>query len=567
MAHGCGETTPEEDLVIAKQALAAGDLGHATHHIAGLIAHDPLDPEHLELLEELIESASDPLALVPVEDRMYVGAAAIRAEIQARLGQHRDAAELLLQVMQSRPELPFIVWLERWLSAPGAIHALDPDALAMRAQPLADALANDPALREYTLPRLASVLTQVQRVHPGSELLAFVTSITARRAGLLEQALAIAKEAHAKQPSYMATIALAGAHRELGQLEEAIAAFRLAQAAQPEEIGTRLDIGDLLLELGREREALATYREALSIEPNNPWALASARFLELVSGDESALAELHRLAEAGNTRAQQLLDMSGEAAEGLPRLTEATIDVARQLHAQLADRAPASTGGSVRLGLSCLESPSSQIATRRLLVDALGSEARLELEVAEIPEPDPRVPRRPVDHVLWRFDGTDARPAMAPPDPDVQRAIGMVASGGYDRARWWESAGRLARSLGPSRVRDVLATMVHLPPTPLGRPPWELLFELQVAAAFVAAQLDSGWEGTARRSALRSMLHGPTDWTTIAGILALTELALVEPSLRDIAIDELEDLQETPPSTGGWCLEQPLARALEMLND
>ena len=64
-----------------------------------------------------------------------------------------------------------------------------------------------------------------------------------------------------------------------------------------------------------------------------------------------------------------------------------------------------------------------------------------------------------------------------------------------------------------------------------------------------------------RRESIRSLVLGPPDWTTAAGLLALTEILLDEPEAIEDARDWLDTLVEHAPDQG-HC---PWAEALHHL--
>src|SRR5206468_8004991 len=100
--------------------------------------------------------------------------------------------------------------------------------------------------------------------------------------------------------------------------------------------------------------------------------------------------------------------------------------------------------------LPYLEAPSNYLAFAWL--------HKLEVTVARIQKPDPRLPRGRVDYLLWRFDGARPRVAVAPPAPPVAEAVAQLAAQPYQLEAWWGQARRLAQELGPARVEDLLAT-------------------------------------------------------------------------------------------------------------
>jgi hypothetical protein len=81
---------------------------------------------------------------------------------------------------------------------------------------------------------------------------------------------------------------------------------------------------------------------------------------------------------------------------------------------------------------------------------------------------------------------------------------------------------------------------------------------IQHTVAQVLAQIDTGWEGSARRSALLSVLLGPTDWTTSAAIAALAWIARREPALSQDIHRQFEILERHIPTSGYCCYAETL---------
>lgn len=207
--------------------------------------------------------------------------------------------------------------------------------------------------------------------------------------------------------------------------------------------------------------------------------------------------------------------------------------------------------------VTCLEAPSNRLAIKMEMA-RLGLDVTLELSVVRTQYPDPRVPRVPVEHLLWKYNGD--RPFVAVPEPmaSTADAVTHLASQPYDRKSWWELAGRVARDTRPSRFKDVLWVMVHprKPPTPIRA--WVWIRYVQVAAAFVIAQLDTGWKDSFRRQALFSLANGPMDWTVDAAIIALTVLAMNDPKLEPDVIALFRELRAGLSSEARTCYEELL---------
>lgn len=146
----------------------------------------------------------------------------------------------------------------------------------------------------------------------------------------------------------------------------------------------------------------------------------------------------------------------GPYISSLPEPGDATINVLRQLAEQGAG------AGQIEIGLSTLESPSAILSIACYQQERFGA-SNVTVQVAEIQSPDPRQPRSPVDYLLWRYDGTEARPALSPPMPDVAAAVATLAVLPYEANDWAARAALLARGIGTDRVNDLLGVMVHPP--------------------------------------------------------------------------------------------------------
>src|SRR5205823_5054795 len=99
---------------------------------------------------------------------------------------------------------------------------------------------------------------------------------------------------------------------------------------------------------------------------------------------------------------------------------------------------------------------------------ALRHDLRFNVTVKRVPEPDPRQPIGEVKYLLWRYDGTDAVPGLAPPAEDVVKAVAGLAAAPFDDQANWAAASRVAEAVGPGRIAEVLAVMVHPPAVPEG---------------------------------------------------------------------------------------------------
>lgn len=564
--------TPEQELTIARTALARGDLHHAVRHLAGALAADPLRPEFLETAETLLREAPENAAqLIPLDEGGWFGEVALRAWLLARTGNATEALTLLLRVASVKPEVPYLAWARHWLESPGFIRAVEPLSVASAAEQLQREvdLAAHPALADAAL----DVLARVRAVHAEAPELLLVHARLARGAKRFQEALDIALAYERVYPNWTAAVAVANAYRYLGDEPAALESFRRALARDPEDLSARLDIGDSLWGQNRPQEALAMYEEVLAREPEHAWALPSVLLLRAeVTGEKALLRDFMRFAEEHpeNARAQdlkqQVLAMGytpppvGEPwVDYLPEPTEATLDTVRQLLAVFA-KGEVDARQELKLTLSCLEAPSAMLSAR-LQLATVGS-GGLRVTVQTIPTPDPRIPRgrgwlqrlgiRPPRPVLWRYEGTEAHPAVEPPPARVSERIGALAARPFHLGRWREEAARLARELAEARPLELAATMVHPPPGPGDTLAWKWLTAVQLAAALVLTETEAG------RALLHDIVLGPVDWVVGAAVVALTAYAGEDREKAGPVLREIVEMLRQRPSEGYWCLEYPL---------
>ena len=567
LAHGSAPT-PEQDLDLARKALESGDVKHAARHVACALGEDASNDDALAFADDLLSRVDDPLALVSLGDGVTSYAlVAFRALALARLGELTEAIDLILQVVAVRPDVDYLSWVERWTRDERSLAAVEPMKLASSVKKLADGLLGSPSAAQFsdaTFERVHEWLTELRRRIAPDSALAMMHAIMLRRAGRLDDALGVARAAHAASPDYRTSIAVGGALRAIRDLDGAAAAFEEASRFDPADVAALLDIGDIRLEQGRLDEALRAYGKALERDADDAWAVPSSLYVEHRLGRPDARTRLcdYAAANPGNQRAADLIADLSPWVGYLPVPAEATIDAVRQI---VEKRAGALRGTAerptIRLQLSAPECPSA-IESAREALRALHPETRLVLTVDRVPTPDPRVARKDPKLVLWHFDGDVPRPAVPAPPADVSAQIAGLAREPFAPRVWKPRAHEVATWLGVEAADAVAATMAHPPPAPEGLPPWIWRQHVQVAAAFVIAALDNGWEGSVRARVLSDLVRGPVDWSVTAAVLAITEIALEHPKLEPTLGNLLAELYEARPAFGYWCVAHPLLTSL-----
>jgi tetratricopeptide (TPR) repeat protein len=556
--------TADFEWFVARGELEMGrNLEHGASHLANLLTYDPGNPEWVELLERYLAAAGpDPESLIPRGDKLYFGTEAVRAYIWQKQERLADAIQLLVDATAAKPDARYLeAWGLGWLEPPGAVESLPPP-LGLRV--FSTALGRLPEARQSPAPKLrqaqrwARLCERFVRVHPGDGVTLMLKAGLLRKAGRYDDAESAVRPAVDGAPDWHTSTALGLILREKGDPDGAADAFRLALDLDPADLSARLEAGDTYLEVGRWQAALEWYTEVLAKDSRHAWAHPSAVLCRWkLTDEESHLRALKQLAQQGNARAQELGYRTFSAAPREP--ADATANVLRQIRQMILEKPAESAGGEVKITVSNLEAPSNLLAFR-LEMAALRHDIRLVWVVDRVPTPDPRRAIGEVKYTLWRYEGTDPAPGLPAPSDAVVGSIAELASGPYEERVHWARASRVAEELGAARVGEILAAMVHPPAVPAGTHALAWLPRVQRAAVEVAAQVDEGWVGSARRDALLSVLLGPRDWATGEAIRVLSRLGCENEAIAPDIHDAFQALADHRPDRGYWPWEVALYR-------
>ena len=547
------------------------DLQRGARHLARLLSFDPADSESLQLADQYLQVVVDnPLDLLPDTDTHppCFEEQTLRAYILARLGRLKDAIDLLIALVNVKQDATYLeAWVLNWLNAPGAVESLPSQTML---QLLLLASQRYPEWKMVTAGQqreLDRYVTLMRRWKFSGDL-ADVAQMTRigllRKAGRFSEALQEAQQFVQKCPGWHAHISEALVRREMGDVAGALAAFEQAIRCRPEDLAARLEAADMFFDHHQWQEASEWYGQVLEAHPEHPWALPSSLYCRWkLTDDQRHLDGIWKMlnAEATSRRAYQLYERCTPYLGFLPEPEGETAAFLRQVLPQingtedLADNT--NPHPEFELSLSSLEAPSSRLAFR-LLAACYRRKARLLVHVRRVPLPDPRKPCRPVKYLLWTYHETEPAPAAPVPRPDIVQRVAELASEPYDYHANWASASRAAAKFEATDAASILAVMVHPPALPPGQDVLRWLPRVQLAAALLLAHLDGVWHTSLRRDALLSALWGAMDWTTVAAIIAMTQIARHdETTVADIreAFATLADLR---PGDGFCCYEHAL---------
>ncbi|MFF2141761.1 tetratricopeptide repeat protein [Kitasatospora sp. NPDC058190] len=549
MAHtddeGDERLAAEGEVAVARLAIDSGDLTHAADHLADAILSDPQLPELHEALAELCAAAGGPAAareLFPLDGEVYLGTVACRAHVEAAAGDWDTAVGLLASAIQYEPARP---WAHAaWLAREDLPALVDPDAVAQAVARAAGALPDPlPAeLADAVRPFEEFVRAVLVRNGEHALLLAMASGLT-RRLGATARAVELAERAHRSAPGYLPSVMLGNALRSDGRPEAALAVWEAELGREaPEKDNSSsylaVDVAELYGALGRPADGLPWLDRVLATAPDHPKA-APARYglRHALDGDPVHLLGLadHHRAHPDHEYAQDLLERLSHREPWLGMVsgtTEATVNVLHQVLG--ADGTGRDT--EIDCTASAVEPPSSLLAVHLAL-------PRSTVSYQSVGDPDPRLPLTEPTTRIWSWDGTDPRPAVAPPaasSAELVRATAEIVWPTIPAA--YDHAVRLAGL----PLEELLGALVH-PPLPreddLGRALLAHQPELWVRAVQTFTCLgiahhrtDQPWEGSERRRVLRDLLLGPEDWVVEAAGFALVAIGWTHPDTRaDIA--------------------------------
>jgi tetratricopeptide (TPR) repeat protein len=528
---------PNAEFQAAQAAIQQGRHTDATVHLSRIIPDHASHPAIVGLLERLVTSAPDPLALVPPGPADY-GTAAVHAFALGRVGRGAEAYGILRQLAPSSPANGIIDWALPWLDS-GALDAAQRDEAVMLFFVSANArfsnrkeLPPEPvAIIRRWLPHVQAMMST--RPYDDPYHTCYVPLL--RQAGAMDEAIRVARARHQAVGDYSSGASLASTLREARDFDGFFAANKELLTIAPSDVPARLDMGDCYWEdLGKLDEAERWYAESVQLKPEHEWAwpsLLAVRYLRNRNPDDLERLEDYVDAQPQNQRGAVCLARVTPFFADFVYPADASINnmnqIAQQVEQALASGQGGPITGTIKLTLTGLETPSCQVSVDRQL-QRWGGGVKLEREVRGMQSPDPREPRVPVHYRLWVHENLIARPAVEQPPPPVAEAIAALARSRYDLGTWAGHAVGIAERLGEANIPALLGVMAIPPDAPQGVRMWDWMARMQMATTLVIGALAER-EGSAGRQVLIDLANGPLDWATAAAVVALTVLAQRDP--------------------------------------
>jgi len=542
-----------ESMQIAQNSYQQKNFEEAAFHLAEALALDPLNPEILELLDQVISDAPDIDCLVPISDNPFYGETIARAYIEAKQANYKTAINLVIQVLTQIPDIGLEKWLPSWLADArfrnvaidiGSINGFLSERLMSTHGRLRLRNSEIEYFKRYT----QTVFTLVKYFPEAVDVLIIASHIL-RHSDYAEDAIRLASDSLKRSADPDAAAAMALAYRAAGQYNRAVSVFEQAYKLEKDP-SFFLEMACTRWDAGGYKAALKYLKKALkkdeTLESNTEYN-CMRRYLK---GDSEITKIIGPNAKADDIKliTTPLIGYLFAPQDFTIRTYEQTPDE-QLLGKDLEISAPSFECPSARLALAMVTTHKWDLTT-------------LSYTCHKIPSPDPR------DSVLqptlkaWYYDDQTGRipiQAVKRPPIDISVLVIKLAHQPYYLPRWWAQAKQLMKN-NPVNLNDLIGAMVYPEPTPNGYKTSVWITHQQVASALLIATAESQWEKSLRREILLDLLHGPIDWITDSVLIALTEIALDSPEATAEIAYEFEQLTTRVPEFGHWsfCATLPL---------
>jgi tetratricopeptide (TPR) repeat protein len=489
-----------------------------------------------------------------------------------------EAIDLLGQVLDVAPELEYLDWIRRWLQ-PHVIPTLGWDLLMESVLKPTLTMAIDvpvpPNPNDPRMPNIrsgAQIFSALQPVFPQEKVVWLGSAILFRRMGDPDATLAAAKEGVNRFPQdWSLHTALLNALRDAKRPDEALAEARIAMQIDQEDFSPLHDAAQGFLDANRPNDAANLFQELLQRQPDYPGADACLHYARFKANgnpqDRAAILQLRDRRwwdRAARSYANEI-DPPLPYFTVLPGPADATANYARDVVDDFSELLQCcGRGASIDIAIQSHypESPSAALAFDFAMRSMGAGSAHLTTEVEQFQQPDPRMDKARVPFPIFQPRGNMPGPIATQADPQLANPIGNIAYQSFRKDVWDPAAAQLAQQLGPNAAQPLMNVLLNPPPAPGDGAfdPITWFYRCQIATAVVLSHFGP-WESGPGRAALYSMISGPSDWVTSAGIIALAWRAGDNPNIGAEVEGAFSWLRTQIPKEGFTPWEAALAYA------
>lgn len=569
----------------AMEAFRANQPLVASLKISDAVMLYPNDREMLDAFDEIVFKTQDPLSLFPVATgAIHVATAAARARVLMINHKIAEAIELLGRVLDVAPELEYLDWIRRWLQ-PHVIPTLGWELLMESVLEPTLTMAIDvpvpPSPNDPRLPNIrsgAQIFSALQPVFPQEKIVWLGSAILFRRMGDPDATLAAAKEGVNRFPQdWSLHTALLNALRDAKRPDEALAEARVAMQIDQEDFSPLHDAAQGFLDANRPNDAANLFQELLQRQPDYPGADVCLHYARFKTNgnpqDRAAILQLRdrRWWDRAARNYANEIDPPVPYFTVLPGPADATANYARDVVDDFSELLQCcGHGASIEIAIQSHypESPSAALAFDFAMRSMGAGSAKLSTEVEKFQQPDPRMDKARVPFPIFQPRGNMPGPIATQADPQLASAIGGIAYQAFRKDVWDPAAAQLAQRLGPNAAQPLMNVLLNPPPPPSDGAfdPITWFYRCQIATAIVESHFGP-WESGPGRAALYSMISGPSDWVTIAGIIALAWRSQDNPNIDAEVEGAFSWLRTQIPKEGFTPWEGALAYAWKSIGN
>jgi tetratricopeptide (TPR) repeat protein len=295
--------TLDAEYAFAEQCFDADDLERGLNAVAVVLAFDPFRTDATALLGRFFDTAQHEVTkhIGYPELAPYRAAQVLDVFAASRRGEWPEVFDKLTDLCTNDPSflLPE-AWGLDWLTK-ATLKSLELKPLARFFTAFANGRYPEPAdvspWGREQLGRTIKKASLVEAAHGRDDNLTLIKCQMLSKAGRSKDAIREAEAEAKRNPTFLTATAAAMAHKRAGDIDSAVGWFRKSAELDHTNETALLDIGDLMIDAGNHRAALAAYEEALRRVPNHDWAIPSAAFCRyMVSKSADHLEELRKLA-------------------------------------------------------------------------------------------------------------------------------------------------------------------------------------------------------------------------------------------------------------------------------